>query len=570
MGKCGGEVLLELLINYEVEYIFCSPGSEWAPLWNALSERYSHGDRSIKYINCRHESLAVSAAIGYTKITKKLPAVLLHAGVGPLHAAMNIRSSHITQHPMIIFSAEDSDHGEDCSVKPMGGHWISNLADIGGPQAMIKPFVKWSNAVRSKDNLIDSVYRACHIAQTSPKGPVYIAVARELLFKTLSKSKYPPPSPIAGLPEVASTDLEKVTQILIDSKQPIIVTEHVGKNPEAIKELTQLAELLAIPLFESTDPRLNNFPRNSPMHMGFDVFGQFLEADTIFVVGATVPWYPPTSFPKDGTKVIFLDETPLKENLPYWGVQPDLLLTADIHVCLKRLNKMICKELDELNQNTARFQQRSARLNILHNKIVKEWQNDALAEKNNNSVSPPWFFYRLTKMMPADSIIIDETITYSQHVKRYLLDSNRFIRVVNGGLGVGFGEAAGVKIACGTKPVVFIVGDGTFNYNPVIGGMGLCQEYNLPILIIVLNNGGYLSMSKGYHTDFPEGWAATNKKYLGVEITPRPEYSKLAEAFGAYGEKVENASDIEPAITRGLEKLKHGNTVLLDVIMDQA
>ena len=570
MGKCGGEVLLDLLQNYGIEYIFCSPGSEWVPVWNGLSDRYSRGDESLKYINCRHESLAVCAAIGYTKMTGKLPAVLLHTGVGTLHGAMAIRNAYITQHPMIIFSAEDSDHGEDAAVKPMGGHWISHLADIGGPDALIRPCVKWSNAVRTKDTLIDSVYRACHMAQTAPRGPVFIAVSRELLFKPLSEAKYPPLSPIAGLPEVASNHLEEVAQGLIDSKQPIIVTEHAGKNPEAIKKLTELAELLAIPVFESTDPRFGNFPRNSPMHMGFNVSGEFRDSDTVFVVGATVPWYPPASFPKDGAKVIFLDEAPLKENLPFWGVQPDLLLTADIHQCLTTLTDMIREKINESVSTGSNYQERFERLRNSHNKMVEKWKDDALADQNKKPVSPRWFFHTLNKMLPTDSIIVEETITYGRHLKPYLLETNRFIRAVYGGLGMGFGEATGVKIASGDRPVVFIVGDGTFNYNPVIGGLGLCQEYHLPILIIVLNNGGYISMSGGYHREFPEGWAATHKKYLGVDILPRPEYSKLADAFDAYGEKIEDPGDVEPAMKRALEQLAQGKTVLLDVILDRA
>jgi acetolactate synthase-1/2/3 large subunit len=116
--------------------------------------------------------------------------------------------------------------------------------------------------------------------------------------------------------------------------------------------------------------------------------------------------------------------------------------------------------------------------------------------------------------------------------------------------------------------VVFIVGDGTFNYNPVPGGLGVLQEHNLSVLIIILNNAGYIAMSQGYHRHFPEGWAAGHKKYLGVEIEPLPDYVKLAEAFGAYGEKIEAPEDLEPALKRAFKELAQGRSVLLDVIME--
>jgi len=184
---------------------------------------------------------------------------------------------------------------------------------------------------------------------------------------------------------------------------------------------------------------------------------------------------------------------------------------------------MVREKINESGSTGSNYQERFERLRNSHNKMVEKWKDDALADKNKKSVSPKWFFHTLNKMLPTDSIIVEETITYGRQLKPYLLETNRFIRAVYGGLGMGFGEAAGVKIVSRDRPVVFIVGDGTFNYNPTIGGLGLCQEYHLPILIIVLNNGGYISMSGGYHREFPEGWAATHKKYLGVDILPRPE-----------------------------------------------
>ena len=76
-------------------------------------------------------------------------------------------------------------------------------------------------------------------------------------------------------------------------------------------------------------------------------------------------------------------------------------------------------------------------------------------------------------------------------------------------------------------------------------------------------------MAGGFHKEFPEGWAASHKKYLGVEIEPLPDYVKLAEAFGAYGEKIEEPADLEPALKRAFEELAQGRSVLLDVILEK-
>jgi acetolactate synthase I/II/III large subunit len=91
MTVSGREIFLDLLKSYGVEYIFCSSGTEWTPIWEALLKRYAQGDNTLKYINCRHEMLAVSMAMGYAEVTGRLPAVLLHSGIGTLHGSMAIR-----------------------------------------------------------------------------------------------------------------------------------------------------------------------------------------------------------------------------------------------------------------------------------------------------------------------------------------------------------------------------------------------------------------------------------------------------------------------------------------------
>jgi len=107
------------------------PGTEWTPVWEALLKSQSEGDTRLKYINCRHEMLAVSMAMGYAEAAGRIPAVLLHSGVGSLHGAMAIRNARIAQVPMLIFGGETYEHSGDGGVRAQGAHWIGLLSDIG-------------------------------------------------------------------------------------------------------------------------------------------------------------------------------------------------------------------------------------------------------------------------------------------------------------------------------------------------------------------------------------------------------------------------------------------------------
>ncbi len=567
MTISGGELLLDLFEKYGIEYIFCSPGTEWTAVWEGLAKRWGEGDNSLKYINCRHEILAVSMAMGYAETTGRLPAVLLHASVGPLHAAMAIRNVYAAQVPMIILSGETYEHTGDDEVRAQGWHWLGLLSDIGGPSALVRNYVKWSNAVKSRDSLVDCVYRGCQIAQTAPRGPIFLSIPTELLLKSRKEEKIIRPYPVAAVSEPRPSDMKEVAKQLIQSQQPIIIAEHAGKKPGAVKKLTELAELLSIPVFECTFPYTANFPKNNPLYMGYDASEALQHADTVFVVSGTTPWYPPSTGPRKDAKIILLDEGPLHERLPYWGYQIDLSITADIEPALAALVDIIRADISQEKQPAPLYRERLEYWQAKHEKMMAQLETEALAVKEQRPIASRWFLHLAKKILPADAIILDETILHMRYVRQYLAQPDHYIKAGYGGLGVGMGEAAGVKLAYQDRPVILMVGDGAFNYNPVLAGLGLCQEYNLPIFIIIFNNGGYMAMKLGYNMRYPEGWAVRQQTYFGVDIAPAPDYVKVAEAFAAYGEKLEEPEDIEPALKRGLQQIAQGKTALLDVIL---
>ena len=92
----GAEALLELFRAQGTDYIFCSPIAAWAPFWEALAKRKSTTNiETPKYLNCRHEILAVGLASGYYKATGRTQAVLLPTGLGVLNGAMALRSAYL-------------------------------------------------------------------------------------------------------------------------------------------------------------------------------------------------------------------------------------------------------------------------------------------------------------------------------------------------------------------------------------------------------------------------------------------------------------------------------------------
>ena len=141
----------------------------------------------------------------------------------------------------------------------------------------------------------------------------------------------------------------------------------------------------------------------------------------------------------------------------------------------------------------------------------------------------------------------------------------RYFGAESGGLGLGMGIALGIKSVRQDAPVVALIGDGSFNYNPVLACLGYAQEYRQPLITIVMNNGGYLSMQRGITALYPQGWAARSNTFFGHGISPNPNYAALAAAFGARGEAVEEPSHIPAALQRAFEAERKGVSTILDV-----
>ena len=133
------------------------------------------------YLSARHEEIAVGMASGYAKSTGKLPAVMVHTSVGSLHASMALRGALHENVPMVVLTGELIAFGESPGPD-LGAHWLSQLADIGGPARLVERCVKWSLAVNTKAVFPAAIQRACQLAMTDPKGPVFVSLPLEFLF----------------------------------------------------------------------------------------------------------------------------------------------------------------------------------------------------------------------------------------------------------------------------------------------------------------------------------------------------------------------------------------------------
>jgi thiamine pyrophosphate-dependent acetolactate synthase large subunit-like protein len=559
-GLTGAQTMLRVLGKMGVERIFASPGSEWSPVWEALAEPGVEG--MPVYMSTRHEEVAVGMASGYAKSTGKLPAVMIHTTVGALHATMAMRAALHEQIPMVVFTGESIGFGEDEGPDP-GGQWLSHLADMGGPAKLVEQTVKWSFGVNTKSILPSTIQRACKLAMAAPRGPVFVSLPMEHLFAKMTKDV---PSEVGFSPNPIADPrgIEELAAMLAGARNPVIVAEDAGRTEKSVECLVEIAELLGCAVVETRSTGSINFPRTHPLHSGYDPKEIVKDADVIFLLAVIAPWHPASITPAAGAKVAVLDENPLRIEIPYYGYQIDLCLTGEIESSLEQLLASLRKQA--ATGDSAR-KQRADELARKNEARRKKWREDARALAAQRPMDTRWVAHEISQMLPPDAIVVEETITHRMAIHRYFdsLKPGSFFAGCIGGLGTGLSTALGVKAANPKRPVICMIGDGSFNYDPAPAAFGAVQEHNLPMVVVIFNNQGYLSQKSGVPKYYPEGWAVKSNNFSGLHIVPCPEYSLIAKAFDGYGEKVEEPGDVRKALERGLRAAAQGQLAVIDV-----
>lgn len=563
----GGKALVKIFERAGVDYIFSSPGTEWPPVWEALAEAEERGDSRPRYINCRHEALAVAMASGYTKVTGRPQAVLLHATAGPLNAAMYLRAAYQERVPMVVCCGETAAFGEESRLPDPGNQWLHDLTDIGGPAELLRRCVKWSERVTSSTILVSSVERAMQIALEPPAGPVLLGVPFECLLDEVSLPENNRPNRVARAIAVDEAAIQEAADLLLRARSPVLVTEHVGRDASAVNPLVELCESLAIQVMESFRPAFLNFPRNHPLYLPYDP-RRIESADLVLVADAVSPWYPIRKGPKADAKVVFLGDEYPYSRLPFWGYKADLALIAPPAATLARLLGRV-KASEAFAGNRPAYEERSRRIREEHDKQMTTLQRDAVEHKNDIPVDPRWLCQALNESIPPNGVIVEETTVHRTLIQNMIPRTQpmSYIARVTGGLGVSLGYALGAKLALKDRPVFVLIGDGGFHYNPVPSCLGLAQEYSLPIIVVVFNNQRYLSMERGLLRYYPDGVAKKTGVHFGGPILPNPDYRLYADIHGGYGVRVTDPKDIQPAIARALEHGAAGRLAVIDVVL---
>jgi acetolactate synthase-1/2/3 large subunit len=424
--------------------------------------------------------------------------------------------------------------------------------------------VKRASTAGSTPALLGTVADVCRLALTPPQGPVFLGVPMELLLtdEPIQPPRVlaPPPAPV----QPTAADLDAVAAALVAAERPLILTEMAGRAPADVARLVALAETLGAPVCEAWSPVFLNFPRDHPLHQGYDARELLATADVVLLVACQAAWYPASARPPQA-QVIALDPDPAHEQQPYWALGVDRVLAGTLGPALEGL---LAAVRDRRPPADPRPAERLAHWRAAHERQRAAWTAAAREAADHQPIDPRWATYVLGQVLPEDAIVAEELTSERPFLLRYVPRTipGTFQGRNHGGLGTSLSLALGLKFALRDQLVVNVLGDGAFHYNAAFPAFGFAQQWQTPVLHVVFNNQGYAAMKSAHQRYYPAGWAARTGIYPGSEIAPSPDYVAFAQAFGAHAERVIEPRALEAALTEAVRRVRDGQPALVEIV----
>ena len=556
-----GEAFIDVLNAHGVEKVFLNPGFEFIDILTniALARTDGSGRMAPQLVLCPDESVTASAAYGNYMVTGKPQVIMVHSELGSLQLGGNLQNLQWGRVPAVILAGyQESDFQRKL--------WNGAPYDQG---SIVRNSVKYDRRLTGDEDIYEVLADAFEIACTEPTGPVYLCFPMNYLYKEVEKPgalpevKKPQPLPV---PDMGT--LGKMADILLNAKNPLIVSGNAGRYKENVAAIVSLAETLGASVI--TGYSWMNFPSSHPLCAGIEQIGGsrkmdagYDEADVILAIDYAMPYVGSAPRPKPEVKILHIDVDPLTQGRPLWGRGADIFMKTDARAAIPALEKMLHEKLTPEIQ--ADIDERCSKLSARYNKARAGWYEQARGLSGASPVSPDYFFYCLNQAIDEDTIVVNHTLSHCASVTEQIVRAKpgTWFGCPSGAIGWAPGAALGASSAARDE-VVAIMSDGGFIWGCPTSTFWTASNYRFPFLAVICNNGGYGAIrdpQKSMLGDREVSEGFTDESAVNF----RPDYAVIAHGAGAFGRKVTKSDEVIPAINEALEAVRGGRPAVLDV-----
>ena len=533
-ARTGGQILVDQLVLHGVDHLFCVPGESYLAALDAMH------DAALEVTVCRQEGGAAMMAEAYGKLTGRPGICFVTRGPGATNASPGLHIARQDSSPMILFVGQIG--------REMREREAFQELDY---RAVFGTVAKWATEIDDPARIPELVSRAFSVATSGRPGPVVIALPEDMLTDTATVADALPYEPVEihpGLSQIA--ELQK---LLWASKQPVAILGGSRWSAQAVDRFVRFAERFELPVHTSFRRQML-FPADHRFYAGDlgigpnpKLLARVKEADLVLLVGGRLSEMPAQSY------TLFDIPVP-KQKLVH--VHPDA----------GELNRVYRPHL-AINASPTAF---SAALEGVQPPGSIPWSGRAeqahaefLAWTEPSAVSPPGavqmpqIMARLREVLPPDTIMCNGAGNFAVWAHRFW----RFraygtqLAPTSGSMGYGVPAAVGAKRLHPDRTVVCFAGGGDFLMNGQ--EFATAVQYDLPILVILLDNGMYGTIRMHQEREYPGRISATTLK--------NPDFAAYARAFGGHGERIERTADFAPALERALAS---GKPAILHCLID--
>jgi len=558
--------LLQGLVDLGIEYLFCNLGTDHAPLIEEMAHWREQGRAFPKLILCPHENTAVHMAGGYAVATGRGQAVLVHVDAGTANAAMGLHNLCRTRIPVLLIAGrapmttfDDVTGGRDTYV-----HFIQEPFDQA---SVVRPYVKWEYNLAWPSMAHEVVSRAGAVMQSDPTGPVYLTLPREVLAAPVDAASVGAYGHQNHLPVRAQgadpSAVRAIAEQLMRSDNPMLVTAYAGRNREAPALIEKLAVLCGMRVCEFNTIYMN-IRRDSPYFAGYNPAAFTEQADFGLMVDVDVPWIPKTTRVNPNAYWAQLDVDAIKRDIPMWGFPLNARIEGDSARLIAQLIEII--ESSATPEFKTKAAARGLALKTAHAQNRQKAASLAQAKGVVNAINPHYLCAVMGQKIDLHDVVLNEairnTMAVFEQIPREVPGS--LMGLSGGGLGFSAGTALGIKLAQADNRVIHFVGDGSFYFSNPSSVYAVANQYGLPILTVLLDNGGWSAVKESTLRMYPQGEAKSTNQFAS-DLGYSTDFAAIAEAAGAHGERLTDPEQVEAAIERCLAALDAGRSALLHV-----
>lgn len=564
MTLTGSELLVDMLVCEDMEYIIGIPGHGNLPLIDALRRRRDN----IRVVMPRHEQAAIHMADGYYRASGKPLAVYTSIGAGASNTLIGLATAYVDSIPVLLLIGETHTYMRGVGVlQEIERQRWSDL------YRAMEPVVKRSWHIDHARQLPRAVSQAFNAMHTGRPGPTMITLPMDVQAQTVSdelmtdpRERRPHNRP-GGDPEA----IQQAATLLVEAKRPVIVCGGGVLLSGAEVELKALAEHFGAAVVTTMQGK-SAFPEDHPLyawHMGTNATtcGNHMtrEADVLLAVGvrfadkATCSYKPGETFSIPPSKLIHVDIDPAEigKNYPV-----TVGINADAKVALSAL-------LEAVKNLTPARDWQSARYTAEIREKVGAWL-DSYREQRDSEDSPPTMgrvIKEVRALLPDDAIMLSSSGNIQAQAYQELAFTEPRTYLSAGGfstMGWAYPAALGAKLAQPDKPVVALVGDGDFLMT--VQELATAVQYNIPAVAVIFNNQGWQAIRdlQWIALDDDSDYATMFERE-NQPVTPN--IAEIARGFGAHGVRVETPDGIAPALREAIER---GRPAVVEVMIDMA